>query len=169
MELQDALKSCDWNVTTTMEKLSSDMKAISEKQKFVPKEKKPKHRVEAHAHFEMSDDESEEEEFRDNKFVYDSDSDAEEEEINEDALPEDKKRVLNFFNTGNPQVSLQISVKPIYKCQFGKTVFTEKSSKKKRGIHCLSRNFFRQINLEQSYLEKELLRQNFCDTVMCSI
>ena len=102
MELQDALKSCDWNVTTTMEKLSSDMKAISEKQKFVPKEKKPKHRVEAHAHFEMSDDESEEEEFRDNKFVYDSDSDAEEEEINEDALPEDKKRVLNFFNTGNP-------------------------------------------------------------------
>ena len=42
MELQDALKSCDWNVTTTMEKLSTDMKAISEKQKFVPKEKKPK-------------------------------------------------------------------------------------------------------------------------------
>ena len=131
MELQDALKSCDWNVTTTMEKLSSDMKAISEKQKFVPKEKKPKHRVEAHAHFEMSDDESEEEEFRDNKFVYDSDSDAEEEEINEDALPEDKKRVLNFFNTGNPQVSHQLFVKPILyanlikaflrKKKFGKT------------------------------------------------
>ena len=34
--------------------------------------------------------------------VHDSNSNAEEEEINEDPSTEDKKHVLNFFNTGNP-------------------------------------------------------------------
>ena len=39
----------------------------------------------------------------DNKKVFDSDSDAEEEEIDENRLPDDKKRVLAFFNDGTPQ------------------------------------------------------------------
>ena len=108
MDLQDALKSCDWNVSNTMEKLRNDMKNIS-----VPTSKKfstkpQKQRVMAHeAAVDMvSDSESESEEYRDNKLVYnDSDSDAdEEEEVDEEHLPDDKKRVLTFFNNGTIQV-----------------------------------------------------------------
>ena len=44
-------------------------------------------------------DSDEEDEYTEGKKVFDSDSEAEEEEeINEDALPTDKKRVLDFFN-----------------------------------------------------------------------
>ena len=44
-------------------------------------------------------DSDEEDEYTEGKKVFDSDSEAEEEEeINEDALPTDKKRVLEFFN-----------------------------------------------------------------------
>ena len=103
MELQDALKSSDWNVAGAMSKLRSEMKLIngpSISQKFANLPKK--HRVKAHEAVEYSDSE-EEEEYADNKKVFDSDSDAEEEEINENALPEDKKRVLNFFNNGTIQ------------------------------------------------------------------
>ena len=47
---------------------------------------------------QMSDSD-EEDEYTEGKKVFDSDSEAEEEEeINEDALPTDKKRVLDFFN-----------------------------------------------------------------------
>ena len=44
-------------------------------------------------------DSDEEDEYTEGKKVFDSDSEAEEEEeINENALPTDKKRVLDFFN-----------------------------------------------------------------------
>ena len=111
MDLQDALKSCEWNVSTTMEKLRNDMQNISaptseSKYSNLPK----KHRVKAHeAAVDMvSDSESESEEYRDNKLVYnDSDSDAdEEEEVDEEHLPDDKKRVLTFFNNGTIQVHI---------------------------------------------------------------
>merc|ERR1711963_1228908 len=74
------------------------MKSISVpklSQKFASHPKKV--RVKAHEAVEFSDSDEEEEYGDDNK-VFDSDSDAEEEEINENALPEDKKRVLEFFN-----------------------------------------------------------------------
>ena len=111
MDLQDALKSCDWNVSNTMEKLRNDMKNISIPQSNKNKYTKPqKHRVKSHeAAVDMvSDSESESEEYRDNKLVYnDSDSDAdEEEEVDEEHLPDDKKRVLTFFNNGTPQVCI---------------------------------------------------------------
>jgi len=104
MDLQDALKSCDWSLVNTMSKLKNDMKsvAIPMSQKFANLPKK--HRVKAHeAAVEFSDSESDSEEYKDNKKVFDSDSDAEEEEIDENRLPDDKKRVLAFFNDGTPQ------------------------------------------------------------------
>ena len=106
MDLQDALKSCNWSLPETIAKLRNDMKsvAIPMSQKFANLPKK--HRVKAHeAAIEFSGSESDSEgEYRDNKKVFDSDSDAEEEEVNENALPEDKRRVLTFFNDGTPQV-----------------------------------------------------------------
>ena len=111
MDLQDALKSCDWNVSNTMEKLRNDMKNISAPTSKNFKTKSQKQRVMAHeAAVDMvSDSESESEEYRDNKLVYnDSDSDAdEEEEVDEEHLPDDKKRVLTFFNNGTQQVMLR--------------------------------------------------------------
>ena len=104
MDLQDALKSCDWSLVNTMSKLKNDMKsvAIPMSQKFANLPKK--HRVKAHeAAVEFSDSESDSEEYKDNKKVFDSDSDAEEEEIDENRLPDDKKRVLAFFNDGTSQ------------------------------------------------------------------
>ena len=106
MDLQDTLKSCGWNVTETMTKLREDMKNIQQpmSKKFATKTQK--HRVKAHEAYNeaFSDSEDENDEYSDNKFVYDSDSEAEEEEIDEEHLSEDKKRVLKFFNDGTPQV-----------------------------------------------------------------
>jgi SWI/SNF-related matrix-associated actin-dependent regulator 1 of chromatin subfamily A len=98
MDLQDALKSSDWSMHEAIQKLREDMKSIS-----LPMSKKfanlpKKNRVKVHETVEVSDSESESEEYADNKNVYDSDSDAEEEEINENKLPDDKRRVLSFFN-----------------------------------------------------------------------
>ena len=110
MDLQDALKSCNWNVTSAMQKLRSDMKTLSVPmaQKFsnLPK----KNRVKSHEMaVEQFSDSEEEEEYADNNKVFDSDSDAEEEEINENALPDDKKRVLKFFNgaTAHELIAIQ--------------------------------------------------------------
>ena len=100
--MQDTLKSCGWNVTNAIAKVREDMKSISTKMptKFFNQKKNHHNRVKVHEAVEFSDSD-EEDEYGDENKVFDSDSDAEEEEINEKALPEDKKRVLDFFNTGN--------------------------------------------------------------------
>jgi len=100
MDLQDALKSCGWSVQTAMEKIRSDAKVINiSSQKFGSFQPK-RERLRDHevTGLQMSDSD-EEDEYTEGKKVFDSDSEAEEEEeINEDALPTDKKRVLDFFN-----------------------------------------------------------------------
>lgn len=103
MEIQDALKSCHWDTTLTTQKLRSDMKTInlSMSKRFAQLPKK--NRVKSHEAIEMSDSESESEEYSEKHKVYESDSDVEEEEVNENALPEDKKRVLTFFNEATNQ------------------------------------------------------------------
>merc|ERR1711935_190693 len=100
MDLQDALKSCGWSVQTAMEKIRSDAKVINvASQKFGSFQPK-RERLRDHevTGLQMSDSD-EEDEYTEGKKVFDSDSEAEEEEeINENALPTDKKRVLEFFN-----------------------------------------------------------------------
>ena len=62
-------------------------------------------------------DSDEEDEYTEGKKVFDSDSEAEEEEeINEDALPTDKKRVLEFFNDATePELVAIQGMKIFYK------------------------------------------------------
>ena len=62
-------------------------------------------------------DSDEEDEYTEGKKVFDSDSEAEEEEeINEDALPTDKKRVLDFFNEATePELVAIQGMKIFYK------------------------------------------------------
>ena len=110
MDLQDALKSCGWSVQQAMSKICNDAKSINvASQKFSTKIEK-KQRVRAHEALEMSDSD-EEDEYMDKNKVFDSDSEAEEEEINENALPTDKKRVLAFFNDATEQELVAIQGK----------------------------------------------------------
>jgi len=99
MDLQDALKACGWSVQTAMEKIRNDAKDLMVGTQKFGKLQAKKSRVRAHevTGLDMSDSE-EEDEYMDKNKVYDSDSEAEEEVINEKKLPEDKKRVLKFFN-----------------------------------------------------------------------
>ena len=112
MDLQDALKSCGWSVQQAMSKICNDAKSINvASQKFSTKIEK-KQRVRAHeAHFQEMSDSDEEDEYMDKNKVFDSDSEAEEEEINENALPSDKKRVLAFFNDATEQELVAIQGK----------------------------------------------------------
>lgn len=104
MELQDALRSCEWNIHDSMNKLRNDIKTINSVNSQSKKTMLPKlNRVKAHEAVEISDSDSDNEEYADNNVVYDSDSDAEVEEVNEDNLPEDKRRVLDFFSNATIQ------------------------------------------------------------------
>ncbi len=109
LELQDALKAANWDLNQTISKLRSEIDSLkasfSYKAKLANMPKKVKNRVKAHEALEISDSE-EEDEYADNKNVYESDSDNEEGEeervFDEENLSDDQRRVLKFFNKASP-------------------------------------------------------------------
>jgi len=116
MDLQDALRACNWTVADAMAKIRGEIQT-TEVVKAKKKSSGPKKKaLKAHDAFELSGSESDEEgEYTDNRVVYnssddsDADSDfellerAEREEDDEDKpMTDDQKRVFDFFNEGQP-------------------------------------------------------------------
>ena len=108
LDLQDALNASGWDVTKAAVKLRTSGGGAAAAAAAPPPAKKKKlfggnskkHSVKKHEAVE--DSEESDNEYNDNKVVYDSDSDAEE-ELSDHNLSEDKKRVLKFFSEGTEQ------------------------------------------------------------------
>eukprot|EP00095_Tigriopus_kingsejongensis_P007896 maker-scaffold1406_size42870-snap-gene-0.11 protein:Tk07896 transcript:maker-scaffold1406_size42870-snap-gene-0.11-mRNA-1 annotation:"low quality protein: swi snf-related matrix-associated actin-dependent regulator of chromatin subfamily a containing dead h box 1-like" len=101
MVLQDALKASDWNVLLAMDQLRARNRQAGSSSTGPKKSVVKRH--EMVRDLGASDSESDNE-FDDNKLVYESDSeeeDSDREEESEAHLSEDKKRVLKFFETAN--------------------------------------------------------------------